>query len=168
MPYTHGLPSAVLLSLFFGGVVALAVKGNKVAVVAAVAVTAFAHWLFDLIVHAPDLALVFDEMKVGMGLWAYPYVSVPVEIALVLGGVWLYDRAVPSPTRAGTIALWGLGFAMAALQVQNSFFNEHPTEPAAFAMLSLTGYTVLALLAAGVDYLRRPRVVRKKGLVIGG
>jgi len=157
MPYTHGLPSAVLLSLFFGGVVALGVKGNKVAVVAAVAVTAFAHWLFDLIVHAPDLALVFDEMKVGMGLWAYPYISVPVEIALVLGGVWLYDRALPSPTRAGTIALWALGFAMAALQVQNSFFNEHPKEPAAFAMLSLTGYTVLALLAAGVDYLRRPR-----------
>lgn len=157
IPYTHGLPSAVLLSLFIGGVVALAFKGDRVAVVAAVAATAFSHWLLDWLVHAPDLALVFDEMKVGMGLWAYPYVSVPVEIALVLGGVWLYDRAVPSPTRAGTIALWGLGFAMAALQVQNSFFNEHPKEPAAFAMLSLTGYIVLALLAAGVDYLRRSR-----------
>ncbi|NOT41679.1 MAG: hypothetical protein HOP13_14415 [Alphaproteobacteria bacterium] len=157
MPYTHGLPSAVLLSLAMGGVVALAFKGDRVAVVLAVAAVAFSHWLLDLIVHAPDLALVFDQMKVGFGLWAYPYISVPVEIALVLGGVWLYDRAVPSPRRAGTIALWGLGFAMAALQVQNSFFNEHPKDPAAFAMLSLTGYTALAVLAAGVDYLRRPR-----------
>ncbi|MFM9863828.1 MAG: hypothetical protein ACKVRO_09495 [Micropepsaceae bacterium] len=158
MPFTHGLPSAVLLSLAMGGVVALAFKADRVAVVAAVAAVAFSHWLLDLVVHAPDLALVFDQMKVGWGLWAYPYISVPVEIALVLGGVWLYDRAVPSPTRAGTVALWVLGFAMAALQVQNSFFNEHPTEPAAFATLSLVGYATLAVLAAGVDYLRRPRV----------
>ena len=154
MPYTHGLPSAVLLSLFIGGVVALAFKADRVAIVLAVAATAFSHWLLDWLVHAPDLPLVFDQLKVGMGLWAYPAVSVPVEIGLLIGGLWLYDRAAPSRTRAGTIGLWVLGFAMAALQVQNSFFNEHPKEPAGFAMLSLTGYTVLAALAAVVDYLR--------------
>ncbi len=156
MPYTHGLPSAALLSLFIGGVAALAFKGERIAIVLVVGATAFSHWLLDLVVHAPDLPIVFDQMKVGMALWAYPYVSVAVEIGLVIGGVWLYDRAAPSPTRAGTVALWLLGFAMAALQVQNTFFNEHPKEPAAFAQLSLTGYTVLTLLAAGVDYLRRP------------
>ncbi len=155
MPFTHGLPSAALLSLFIGGVVGLAFKGDRLLIVIAVAATAFLHWVFDWIVHAPDLPLVFNEMKVGMGLWAFPYVSVPVEIGLLLGGLWLYDRAAPSPTRAGTVALWLLGFAMAALQVQNTFFAEHPSDPAAFAQLSLTGYTALALLAAGVDYLRR-------------
>ncbi len=157
MPYTHGLPSAALLSLFIGGVAAVALKGDRMAIVLVVGVTAFSHWLLDWVVHAPDLPIVFDEMKVGMALWAYPYASVPVEIALVLGGVWFYDRAAPSPTRAGTIALWLLGFAMAALQVQNTFFNEHPKDPTAFAQLALTGYVVLALLAAGVDYLRRPQ-----------
>jgi hypothetical protein len=155
MPFTHGLPSAILLSLVMGGAVALAFKGDRVAIVLAVGITAFAHWAFDLIVHTRDLPLVFDQMKVGFGLWARPYVSVPLEIGLMLGGLWLYDRAVPSPSRAGTIALWLLGAAMAGLQVQNTFFAEHPTEPAAFAQLSLVGYTVLALLAGGVDYLRR-------------
>lgn len=157
MPFTHGLPSALLLSLAFGGVVALAYGQDRVAVVLAVAAVAFSHWLLDLVVHAPDLALVFDQMKVGWGLWAFPYVSVPLEIGLVLGGVWLYDRAAPSPRRAGTVALWALGLAMAALQVQNAFFNEHPKDPAAFATLSLVGYTTLALLAGGVDYLRRAK-----------
>jgi hypothetical protein len=157
MPFTHGLPSAILLSLAFGGIAALAFRDQRTAIVLAVAAVAFLHWLFDWVVHAPDLPLIFNEMKVGLGLWALPYVSVPLEIGLLFLGIWLYDRAAPSPRRSGTIALWGLGFAMAALQVQNSFFNEHPKDPAGFATLSLVGYTTLALLAAGVDYLRRAK-----------
>ena len=157
MPFSHGLPSVALLALVFGGIAAAGLGGNRTVVIAAVAATSFSHWFLDLVVHRPDLPLFFDEMKVGFGLWAYPYVSVPVEIGLVLGGIWLYDRAAPSPTRAGTIALWGLGVAMAALQVQNTFFNEHPKSPEGFAQLSLIGYTSLTALAAGVDYLRRVR-----------
>jgi hypothetical protein len=38
----------------------------------------------------------FDEMKVGFGLWGNPYVSVPTELAVMLGGLWIYDRAAPS------------------------------------------------------------------------
>ena len=155
MPFTHGLPSAVLLSLFFGGAVALAFKADRVAIVLAVAATAFLHWLFDWIVHAPDLPLIFNEMKVGLGLWGYPYVSVPLEIGLMFLGLWLYDRAVPSPRRAGTVGLWLFGGAMAALQVQNTFFTQHPKDSANFALLSLAAYITLALLAAGVDRLRR-------------
>ena len=157
MPYTHGLPSAVLLSLLIGGVAALAFKGNRTTILLAVTLTSVMHWVFDLIVHTKDLPLIFDEMKVGLGLWAYPYASVPLEIGLMFGGLWLYDRAQPAPTRAGTLVLWLFGFAMAALQVQNTFFAEHPSDPKAFAQLSLTAYVVLAALAAGVDYVRRPR-----------
>src|SRR5262245_45289405 len=58
MPFSHGLPSAVLLSLLIGGLVALVLPGNRVAVVVAVAATAFSHWLGDLIVHRPDLPLI--------------------------------------------------------------------------------------------------------------
>ena len=157
MPYSHGLPSAALLSLFIGGTVAVLSKGNRAVIVAAVAATSFSHWFLDLLVHRPDLPLIFDEMKVGLGLWQYPFVSVPTEIGLMFLGLWLYDRSVPSPTRAGTIALWALGFAMAALQVQNTFFNEHPASPEGFARLSLVGFTLLAVLAAGVDYLRKEK-----------
>ena len=157
MPYSHSLPSAVLLSLLAGVVAAFALKSYRAAVVFAVAATAFSHWLFDLIVHRDDLPLWFDEMKVGFGLWQYPFISVPTEIGLMLLGVWIYDRAAPAPTRAGTIALWAFGFAMAALQVQNTFFNKHPSSPEGFAQLSLFGYVMLTVLAAGVDYLRKEK-----------
>ena len=96
-------------------------------------------------------------MKVGFGLWQFPFISVPAEIGLMLLGLWIYDRAAPSPTRAGTIALWTFGFAMAALQVQNTFFNEHPASAEGFAQLSLFGYVLLTVLAGGVDYLRKEK-----------
>jgi len=142
-------------------VVAAALPGNRMAIVLTVAATSFSHWLGDLIVHRPDLPLVFDEMKVGLGLWANPYVSVPTEIAFLFAGLWLYDRYVPSATRVGTVALWLFGFAMAALQVQNTFFNEHPTTPDAFARLALIGYVALAALAALVDYLRKEKAPKR-------
>jgi len=44
------------------------VKNNSVALVVALAV--FSHWLFDLIVHTPDLPLWSDASpKLGFGLW---------------------------------------------------------------------------------------------------
>jgi hypothetical protein len=161
MPYSHGLPSSALLSLLIGGIVALAFPGNRLAVLLAVAATAFSHWLLDLVVHRPDLPLVFDEMKVGLGLWAWPYVSVPIEIGLMFLGLWLYDRAIPAPTRAGTIALWIFGFAMAALQIQNTFFNKHPETSAGFAELALVGYVSLTIGAAVVDRLRKEKAPRR-------
>ena len=80
----------------------------------------------------------------------------------MFGGLWLYDRAAPSPTRAGRIALWALGVFMAALQVQNTFFNEHPATPEGFAQLSLFGYVLLTLFAAGVDYARKEKAPRRR------
>jgi hypothetical protein len=75
----------------------------------------------------------------------------------MFAGLWLYDHYVPSATRAGTIALWAFGFAMAALQVQNTFSGDHPATPEAFAQLALFAYVLLAALAALVDYLRKEK-----------
>jgi hypothetical protein len=161
MPYSHGLPSALLLSLLIGGVVAAVFPGNRIAIVIAVAATAFSHWLLDLVVHRPDLPLIFDEMKVGLGLWANPYVSVPTEIAVMFAGLLIYDRYVPSATRIGTYALWVFGFAMAGLQVQNTFFNEHPPTPEGFAALALFGYVTLTALAWLVDSLRKEKAPKR-------
>ncbi len=69
MPYTHSL----LASLLWAGAAYVVfrwviVKKNSVALVVALAV--FSHWLFDLIVHTPDLPLWSDtSLKLGLGLW---------------------------------------------------------------------------------------------------
>jgi hypothetical protein len=61
---------------------------------------AFSHWLLDLIVHRADLPILpanaADLPLLGFGLWRVPMVSIPLEAALLLPGVFLYWRAAKS------------------------------------------------------------------------
>ncbi len=69
MPYTHGLPGSIVLSLVFGAGVALFMPGNRMATTMLVAAAAFSHWILDLVDHVPDLPVYDDTAKVGFGLW---------------------------------------------------------------------------------------------------
>src|SRR6202789_2965318 len=80
MPYTHGLVGALALSAILGGIVALFFRSQRALVFAVVAVAVFSHWLLDLLVHAPDL-WVYDDVKVGFGLWRWLWISLPLEFA---------------------------------------------------------------------------------------
>src|ERR1700744_6482171 len=106
MPYTHGLIGALILSLVFGAIALLFVRDRRVAVLAVVAGAVFSHWLLDLVVHVPDLPLLGDSDKVGFGLAPWMWISLPLELATMIGGAILYARFVPSKTRFGDIALW--------------------------------------------------------------
>ena len=57
MPFTHSLPGSVVLSLLLGGVATLFFRQRRGRVFAVVALAVFSHWLLDLVVHVPDLAL---------------------------------------------------------------------------------------------------------------
>ena len=84
MPYTHSLPGSIVLSLIFGGIVALFTTGNRGATILLVAAASFSHWVLDLVVHTPDLPLYDNAAKVGFGLWRHVAFSFPLEL-LVLG-----------------------------------------------------------------------------------
>jgi hypothetical protein len=64
----------------------------------------FSHWILDLVVHRPDLPILPGNLGnlplLGFGLWNYPVASAIVELALVLGGAYLYFRSamrLPAP-----------------------------------------------------------------------
>jgi hypothetical protein len=86
MPYTHGLPGAIALSLILGAIVAANVAQRRGAAFLAVAAAAFSHWLLDLIVHVPDMPLYDNTDKVGFGLWRHVAISFPLEIAVLVVG----------------------------------------------------------------------------------
>jgi membrane-bound metal-dependent hydrolase YbcI (DUF457 family) len=92
--YTHSLIGALLLSALFGVVAARRWATRAGVVLGAVA---FSHWVFDLVVHRPDLPLLpgnaGDLPRLGFGLWRVKVASVLVELALVVGGSFLYWRA---------------------------------------------------------------------------
>lgn len=154
MPFTHGLIGALALSAIFGGIVAAFFRARRGAVFAIVAAAVFSHWLLDLIVHVPDMPLWENTMKVGFGLWHWAWISVPLEIAALLAGAWLYAHYVPA-RRGGNAWLWVFAGAMSAVEIYNQF-GPAPAEPKGMAVMALTAYGVLALLAAVVERTRAP------------
>jgi hypothetical protein len=151
MPYTHGLIGAAILSLVFGVLALLFVRERRIAAVAVVAGAVFSHWLLDFVVHVPDLPLIGDTDKVGLGLWHWLWISLPLELATLLAGAVVYVHAVPSKTRFGDVWLWTFVAAMAAVELYGSF-GPPPTTPAAEAETALFAYGALALLAGLVDW----------------
>lgn len=93
MPYTHSLPAAAAWSVV-GALAARLVLRLPWAAAVMVGAVVFSHWLLDVLVHRPDLALWFGGPKVGLGLWDYPVPEQAVEIGLiaVAASAWAWSR----------------------------------------------------------------------------
>jgi len=153
MPYTHGLAGALILSAILGGIVAIFMRENKRAVFTVVAACVFSHWLLDLVVHKPDL-WIYDDVKLGFGLWRWIWISLPLELITLFVGAWFYVRYVPARAY-GNLVLWIFVALMTALEVYGAF-GPAPGSPQAEAQTALLAYGVLALLAGLVDLTRVP------------
>jgi hypothetical protein len=154
MPYTHGLPGAIVLSLLFGAVVAAFVPRRRTAVFLTIAAAAFSHWILDLIVHVPDLALYDNSDKVGLGLWRHVAISFPLEIIALVAGAWIFARALPPASQRGHVALRVFVALLVLVQVYANFGPPPPSETA-MAIMALVLYLVFAALAAGLEHLRK-------------
>ena len=153
MPYTHGLPGAIGLSLALGAIVAASTARQRGRVFLTVSAAAFSHWILDLIVHVPDLPLYDNTDKVGFGLWRHVALSFPLELAVLLVGAWFYARALPPAGRRGHIALRSFVVLLALLQVYANF-GPAPSSETAMALMALGLYVALAVLAAVLERVR--------------
>lgn len=151
MPYTHGLLGAIALSVLLGGIVALVMRRNRGAVFAVVAACAFSHWILDLVVHKPDL-WIYDDVKLGFGLWRWLWISLPLELVSLVVGAGLYVRFVPA-RRYGNAVLWGFVALMAVVELYAAL-GPPPASAFAEARTALIAYAVLALAAGLVDLTR--------------
>jgi hypothetical protein len=150
MPYTHGLPGSIVLSTALGVIVALFVRGNRAMTVLLVAAASFSHWVFDLIVHVPDLPLYDNSGKVGFGLWRHVALSFPLELIILGLGAWIYARMTSFASARGRYVFWGFVAFLAAVQVYANF-GPPPSSTDAMAATALAFYVFLAFLAAWVD-----------------
>ena len=144
MPYTHSLLATVLWSAggaFVYGLVTRTPLARQTALWVAVAI--FSHWVFDLVVHRPDLPLYDNTAKVGLGLWNLPGPALALEAALLFGGMWLYLST--APVRRVPVALFGL--VMLAIQAY-VFFGPPPVSDRAAALTALAAYAVFAVVVA--------------------
>jgi len=96
---SHSLVGATGWGILLGGVYFALHKDRRAALVLFVGV--ISHFLLDWISHGPDMPILPNGPRVGLGLWNYPVPALLVEVALVLGGLALYMRTT-RPRAAGS------------------------------------------------------------------
>jgi membrane-bound metal-dependent hydrolase YbcI (DUF457 family) len=153
MPYTHSLVAAILWSGAAAFVYRSVRRDDGWPGAGLVGGAVFSHWVLDLLVHRPDLALYDDTFKVGLGLWNYPVISSALEMASLFGGIYLYYRATRPVTLGGRYAMAIFGFAMLGLQAL-VFLRPPPPSPNAAALTALSSYVVLAGVAFWLERMR--------------
>lgn len=153
MPYSHSLVAAVVW-----GAVALAVCryvfGARWRTAAWLAVIVSGHWVLDLVVHRPDLAVIHESAKVGFGLWNYPVVAFLLETSLLGWGVVLYLQQTEAASVIGQYGMGVLGFAMVAIQAFVFFGPGHMTAMETVGW-ALFGYGAFAGIAWLLESQRR-------------
>jgi len=151
MPYTHSLLAAVLWA---GAAYALfrwvVVKDKSIALVIGLAV--FSHWLFDLLVHTPDLPLWSDaSLKLGFGLWNNAIATYALEAVFLLLALWLYLRSTSATTAAGKYGMvLFVGFLLLA-NIANIFGPLQGDSKLVFAVTALVAYLLFATVAFWLD-----------------
>jgi hypothetical protein len=92
--YTHSLVGALIISLV-AAIIAWIFWGRVNGLV--IGAVVFSHWVLDLVVHRPDLAILPGNAgnlpRLGLGLWSIPWLSAAVELGLCLAGAYLYYHA---------------------------------------------------------------------------
>jgi len=143
MPYTHSLPGAALWSVGAAVVYRIVVPAQKWSAAAIVGAAVFSHWILDLVVHRPDLALYDDSYKVGLGLWNYPATAFILEIALLFGGIALYLKTTSPKDNIGRYGMLVLGGLAVVVQAY-VFFGPPPVSNASLAFTALGLYFAFA------------------------
>jgi hypothetical protein len=151
MPYTHSLIGTFVWATGFA--LLLKLFGAKWQTTLIGGLVVLSHWFLDLIVHAPDLTLAGAPPKLGLGLWNYPLIEMPLEIGLTAGALWLYLRANPPIGRS--FAVLALILFFASVQAFNWFSPPPIKLDPSVPISALLAYGLAALLAVWVSRGRR-------------
>lgn len=118
-PYSHSLVALILWSgIFAGSYLLISRAGTKAATV--IAVLVLSHWVLDVLTHRPDVPITLsDSSAIGIGLWNFPGVAIPLELFLFGLGVAFYIRGTKPLNRKGSIGFWALVLFMLAVYAAN-------------------------------------------------
>jgi hypothetical protein len=162
MPWTHSLPSALAWSL--AGMLVYRIFDPRGGWGAAmlIGLCVFSHWVLDFLVHAPDLPLTFDDMKVGLGWWDNPVLGIGAEAIVLFGGFLIYMNATKAIGLAGRIAPWALIALFCGLYAVDKL-GPAPADLKAMAPTALGAYLVIVALGFLLDRTRVPKSMVQVG-----
>ena len=125
-------------------------QANLMAILTGVAV--FSHFPLDLLMHTPDLPLLFDSgPKFGLGLWHYRTPSMIAELICIGGGLLVYFRgSKPGPGFAGQYGMHFFAIFLLVLTVATPFLPP-PETVIEFGLQALAGFGIIAALGGWLD-----------------
>jgi hypothetical protein len=116
-PYSHSLLLVTLLALLAAAAYGTVTKYRRGALV--VGVLVLSHWVFDWIVHRPDLPLYPGGPLAGLGLWHSIPGTIAVEAGLYVAGIMLFLSATRPTSVQGRVSFWSLIALLAVISVGN-------------------------------------------------
>jgi hypothetical protein len=156
MPYTHSLGGGIIFASLMAWVIYYLSRNAAAALIAAGVV--LSHWFIDLLAHAPDLTLFGSPPKLGLGLWNYPLLEMPLELGITGAALGFYiSRTRPSEgndTRELQSAYW-LGGVMLALQLYNWLGPQPKQFDLSLPIMALVVFGFFIWLAYRLDRTRK-------------
>lgn len=136
-PFTHGFVSVLFWSLIFAAVYYLLKKNIKSALLLGLLV--LSHWVLDLLTHRADLPLSWwSDFKMGFGLWNNVLLTIVVEGAIFVIGIYYYLKQTSAQNKSGHISFWSLIIFFTLIYFMNIFGPPPPSEePIAYVGLSM-------------------------------
>jgi membrane-bound metal-dependent hydrolase YbcI (DUF457 family) len=124
-PYTHSIVAgAVWAALLGGGYFLLRRDRGGAAWICALVLS---HWVLDFASHRPDMPVLLDGPKVGLGLWNSLPATLFVEFALFGIGTWLYATSTRARDRIGAVAFYVFVATLAVLYLSSVFGPPPPS-----------------------------------------
>ncbi len=153
-PISHSLVMAVVWSVVFALFYKWRTQYSRGALW--VGLLVLSHWVLDFMVHVPDLPLWPGGPRVGLGLWNYPVVTIVIESAMFLAGVWIYASMTRARNRIGRAALGAYVIVLAALYVADGCSKSPPPNIPVVALTAIVAW-IFAPWAYWIDYNREVR-----------
>lgn len=155
MPWTHSLLGSMAWASAFALILWLWRRDRTAALIGGAVV--LSHWFLDLLVHVPDLTLWGSPPKLGLGLWNYPSIEMPLELGITLAALLWYTWRTRATGMLGRIGPALLGLLLVSVQMVNWFGGEASEVTPAIPLTALVAYGVVTLVAWSVDHQRRRR-----------
>ena len=156
MPYSHSLVAhlgwAIGMGLLFWPLFRRIAPNHAGPMSLLTGVAVFSHFPLDLLVHTPDLPLLFDSgPKWGLGLWNHRALSMIAELVCIGGGLLYYFKG--SAAGAGFGGRYGMlifSGVLLLLAVATPFLPP-PGSVAEFGAQGLAGYGIIAAVGGWLD-----------------
>ena len=107
-------------------------------------------------IHRPDLPLIGDTDKVGLGLYNYPLIAFSLEAIVLFAGLWLYMRSTTGKTFMGKYGMYIFAIFLLLMNAL-TYWGPRMQSTQVIAIFNETFYLVTAAIAVWLDRKRSPK-----------